>query len=100
MESKKEFIISGEIVSHPITIFSKLHEGEFTMGFTYKVRYTQIVNYEIKEVELWITSVYDLRTWDVIKMGDKVELSVLKKQKSTYSDTGFSLKCNIVSRKR
>lgn len=93
-------MITGEIIDHPVAIFTKIDETKCMMGFVYPIETTTIINYEIKEVQLWITSVYDLRKWDIIKKGDKLTLSILKKQTSQYAPDGVSLKCNIVSRQK
>lgn len=94
----QERIIHGEIVNNPICMFSTLHEGGTTMGWVYKIKTSQFIEYDIKDVEIWITSVYDITKWNIIKKGEKVSLSVIQKQNSKFSEDGVCLKCNIVSR--
>jgi hypothetical protein len=93
-----EMMIMGEIVEHPICMFSNLNDGGNTLGFVYLFRTTQFIGYEYKEVDIWIKSIFDVRKWDIIKKGQKLTLSILQKEKSKYSPELVVLKCNIVNR--
>jgi hypothetical protein len=95
---QEERIIHGEILNNPICSFSSLHEGGTSMGWVYKIKTSQFVDYDIKDVEIWISSVYDITKWNIIKKGEKVSLSVIQKQNSKFAEEGVALKCNIVSR--
>lgn len=95
---EKEYFITGEITGHPIITFKDIDDKSIMLGFVYPIKTTLIVDYEVKVVEIWICSVYDLMKWDIIRKGDKLNLSVLKKQNSSFSPDGCVLKCNIVSR--
>lgn len=99
---KEERMIVGKIVSHPITTFSNINwnKQEFTQGFVYKVRTQQLQGYDLVPVDINICSVFDVSKWDLLKKGQEVQLSVLKKEKSKFSDDGFALKCNVVNRKK
>ena len=94
-----ENIITGVVSSHPIPIFREVTDfNTLVMGFTFKVQTTELVNYQYQTTEVWVTTIYDVHKWDIIRKGQKLELSIQNKQKSSYSDDGVSLKCNVVSR--
>jgi len=97
---EKEFFITGEISEHPICIYCDTKDQNITIGWVYPIKTTQVINYEVKEETIWITSFYDLKKWDILKKGETLVLSTLKKQNSNYSPTGVSLKCNVVSRQK
>lgn len=92
---KVETIISGEIISHPIITFRDIDEKSVKVGFVYRVRTTQLVGYEVMNVDLNISSVYDITKWDILRKGDRVDLSVITVQKSNFTDDGKALKCNV-----
>lgn len=96
----KEKIISGVIVDHPRVIFKNFDNEQSIMGFVYKIRTTQLVGYEYQPTEIWIKSVYDLNKWDILHKGDELELSILQRQNSEYSDDKLVLKCNITKRRK
>jgi len=95
---REEVFLTGEIIEHPICVFTNINEGGSVMGFVYKFRTTQLVNYEYELVDIWIKSVYEIKKWDILRKGQKLKLSVLQKEKSKYSPDNMVLKCNIVSR--
>lgn len=97
---ENELFIQGEIVGHPICIFVDMKDGETKIGWVYPIKTTQIIDYKTQEVVIWITSIYDLRKWNILCLGEKVKLSVIKTQQSNYSPDGKTIKCNIVSRER
>lgn len=94
----QEKIIYGEIVSNPICTFSTLHEKGAIMGWVYKIKTIQFIDYDMKDVELWVFSAYNMTKWDILKKGEKLKLSIIQKQNSNFSEDGVALKCNIVSR--
>ena len=96
--NKVETFIFGEIVGHPICTFTEVREQSVLIGLVYPVKTTQLIDYEIQEVVTWICSVYDLKKFNILHKGDRVKLSVLQSQNSTYSPDGKALKCNVVSK--
>ena len=99
-QKRKETIITGDIVSHPILTFREVMEDNTVkVGFVYELKTTQMVGYEFKEVKINVVSVYDITKWDILKKGDRVELSVLSVQKSSYTEDGKALKCNVIYRR-
>ena len=101
-EKPTEKIINGKIVSDPITTFVNVDwdKREVKQGFLYKVEIVTLMGYEYKSQVLNVLSVFDITKWELLRKGDLVELSIVRKETSRYSDDGNHLKCNVVSRKR
>ena len=97
-KTETEVFIYGEITTHPICSFSNIHQDLGQMGWVYKIKTQQFIGYEYQDVEINIVTIYDMRKWDILRKGQKVKLSVLKKQESKFTDDGFALKCNVVNR--
>lgn len=101
MEEKgTEVFIHGTIVSHPTPTFSELNRGGKMMGWVFELKTQQFVGYEYQDVVINIAVVYDMTKWDILKKGQELKLSVIRKQESKYTDDGFALKCNVVYRGR
>ena len=97
-EKKEEVFIVGEVVSHPVATFSDINNGGSVMGWVFKLKTQQFVDYEVQEKIININVVYDMKRWSLLRKGQSVKLSVLRKQKSEFTDDGLALKCNIVFR--
>jgi len=98
---KRETIISGTIVFHPIITFRDVDKetNQVKVGWVFQLRTTQMVGYDFQDVIINISTVYDITKWDILKKGDRVDLSVLSTQNSSFTNDGKALKCNVVYRR-
>ena len=98
-EEKPEVFIHGTIVSHPVPTFSDLNQGGKVMGWVFELKTQQFVGYEYQDIVINIAVVYDMTKWDILRKGQELKLSVIKKQKSNFTNDGFALKCNVAYRR-
>jgi len=98
---KKETIITGVIDSHPIITFRDVDKetNQVKVGWVFQLKTTQMIGYDFQDVVINISTVYDITKWDILKKGDRVDLSVLSTQNSSFTQDGKALKCNVTYRR-